>query len=182
MAGQGVKEIRLTQGQVAIVSDDWFEYLNQYKWFAHWTDASKTFYAWRNRHKSEGRPVTIIQMHRVILNAPKGVMVDHSDHNGLHNWIPNIRLAPHGGNRANSRLSKTRTSSGLKGVYWEPRRNLWIARIGINGKTKYLNGFENKMDASNAYNEAALLYFGEFAYLNPIKSLSLDENPDPDCG
>ena len=60
-----MKEITLTQGQIAIVDDEDFEFLNQFKWYAH--KSNKTFYAGRNiTMQSQSKRKTIF-MHREIM-------------------------------------------------------------------------------------------------------------------
>ncbi len=67
-----MKEIQLTQGKVALVDDEDFERLNQFKWCAHWN--GKHWYAIRTVY--EGKKKTI-RMHREILNAPICMQGDH---------------------------------------------------------------------------------------------------------
>ena len=49
---------------------------------------SKNSYA--VRYDDEGK---YIKMHRIIMNAPKGSIVDHIDHDGLNNIKQNLRFA-----------------------------------------------------------------------------------------
>jgi hypothetical protein len=49
-----MKEIQLTQGKVALVDDDDFDYLSQWKWYAHKPSTRDIYYAVRNRRKIEG--------------------------------------------------------------------------------------------------------------------------------
>jgi len=53
-----MKEIELTQGQVALVDDIDYEYLIQWKWCAHWF--RNGFRASRNSPKVNGKKKTIL--------------------------------------------------------------------------------------------------------------------------
>jgi hypothetical protein len=58
--------------------------------------------------------------------------------------------------------------SGYKRVIKEYGK--WRADIGIHGKQKFLGYYDKIEDAAQKYNEAALKYYGEFAYLNEVKN------------
>ena len=160
-----MKEIPLTQGQVALVPDEWFDELNKHKWHANWDSVAKTFYVIR----TERHPVRrTIPMHRVILNAPPGVHVDHCDGNGLNNCPPNIRLDLERRNNQNRGIQKNNTS-GFKGVFWRNDMMKWTAKIRVNYRLLHLGIFEDITDAAKAYNEAAIKYHKDFAVLNVIE-------------
>ena len=109
-------------------------------------------------------------MHRFILDAPKGLMVDHINGNGLDNRKCNLRLCTQSQNLANQK--KLRPSlSGYKGVYVRLRKNgtcRWKACIRWKGKMRFLGGYETADEAAIAYNVAAQLFFGPFACLNAV--------------
>lgn len=92
-----MKTIELTQGQVTLVDDEDYEWLNQWKWYAN--KAPYGFYAMRHSLKIEGRPRDDISMHRIIIMAQKGEQVDHKDGNRLNNCRSNLRLATVSQNR-----------------------------------------------------------------------------------
>ena len=133
-----MKEIQLTKGKVAKVSDHWFDYLNQWKW--HAVCSKKTWYAARN---SDSRPKrTKILMHRVIAGAPDGVEVDHWDCDGLNNTDDNLRLASQSQNNAN-RTKLATNSSGFKGVYFDKRIKKYVARILFSWKRHWLGHYRH---------------------------------------
>ena len=70
-------------------------------------------------------------MHRQILNAPKGMVVDHKDGNGLNNRKSNLRLCTPAQNVRNRRPALG-SSSKYKGVSRDKSRRKWLARIGCN--------------------------------------------------
>jgi len=107
----------------------------------------------------------IIRMHREIMQAPKGRVVDHGDHDGLNNCKSNLRIATPSENRRNSRKAKG-TSSKFKGVCWHKSNKKWNAGIQINGRRKHLGSFDNETEAAKTYDEAVKKYHGEFAVLN----------------
>lgn len=98
------KEIQLTQGKVALVDDDWFDYLSQWKWFC-----DKGIYAARSKRKDNGKQETIY-MHAVVANTPKGMNTDHIDMNGLNNQSYNLRVCTKSQNMGNINRTKTNTS------------------------------------------------------------------------
>lgn len=165
------KEIALTRGMFAIVDDSDYEWLMQWKWYA--IKPRKTWYAARKQTQGP-RVQNMIYMHRVILNAPSGKMVDHCDGNGLNNARSNIRLCSNAENHYNQ-FPVSGKSSKYKGVCWNKRRGKWNAVITANGIARHLGVFEQEADAAVAYNKAALELHGEFARLNRVSEMTAEE-------
>jgi hypothetical protein len=159
--GGNMKQIPLTQGKVALVDDEDFEELNQFKWCAN--KMGKTFYAERG-YRCSGKSKTEL-MHRQILNAPSGMEVDHINHNTLDNRRENIRICTLMQNRRN-RKRTIGGSSRFKGVSWNKEIKKWTAQIGMNEKIVYLGAFTNEEDAAHARDKKEKELFGEFACLN----------------
>lgn len=149
--------IPLTQGKVAIVDADDFDWLNQWKWCA-----SEQHNRWYAHQGCNGNA-----MHRVILNAPCGIDVDHIDNDGLNNRRNNLRLATKQQNACNAKIRKDNVT-GYKGVSFNKSRNKFQAKIVVNGKHIYLGLFDDKIYAAKIYNEAAVVFHGAFARLNKI--------------
>ncbi|MFA5445042.1 MAG: AP2 domain-containing protein [Bacteroidales bacterium] len=158
-----MKEIKLTQGKVALVDDEDFEELNQFKWYA--CKRKNTFYAARDIQYKGNRHC--ILMHRKIMKTPNGLEVDHKDGNGCNCQKENMRNCAHGQNQMNRGPQRTNTS-GYKGVSWSKAGGKWVTYIQVNGKSKNLGYHDFIEDAARAYNEAAIKFHGKFAYLNAI--------------
>ena len=156
---EGARLIPLTQDKYAIVDEEDYEWLCKCKWYAQ--RVGKDYYA-RNRRK-EG----LVSMHRVILNAPKGLVVDHINHNTLDNRRKNLRLCTWAQNNQNRRPSKRKNKlSKYKGVSFYKKSKLYRALIWCNKKQYFLGYFKDETDAAKAYDKKARELFGEFAYLN----------------
>ena len=158
-----MKEIQLTQGKVALVDDDDFEYLNQWKWQAN-QKQNKRFYAWRGK-KIDGK-YKMIYLHRFILKlTDKKIFVDHANMDTLDNRKINLRICNRSQNAVNTDKNKINLL-GFKGISFDKRSNKYYSSICINKKRIHLGTFIDPKDAARAYNQAAQKYHGEFAQLN----------------
>lgn len=147
-----MKEIPLSRGLVAIVDDEDFDWLNQWKWYAGNNGKARTMYAIRMA-AVEGKRRKF-RMHREIMNPPDGMEVDHINHNGLDNRRSNLRIVTSSQNSRNTRKPRTGRTSKYKGVTYEKDRVGHVARwrvgIRINGKHKWLGRFRTEVEAARA--------------------------------
>ena len=161
-----MKRIKLTKGEYALVDNEIFEWLNQWKWqcFARGSRKAAT------RTDYSGGKKKTIYMHRLMLgltDSKRSSYTDHANGNGLDNRRKNLRICNSSLNQANSE-GHFDNKSGYKGVYWYKELNKWTAQIGVNKRKIFLGRFDDKKDAAVAYNNAAQEYFGDFARLNTL--------------
>lgn len=156
-----MKQIQLKNGMFAIVDDDDFNWLSQWKWSAIKTKYG--YYADRESH--------YIRMHREVMSRWVGrpltddEEVDHINQNKLDNRKENLRLATSAENKRN-RGKQSNNTSGYKGVMWDKATGKWMARICIDKKRIYIGWYSDKIDAAKAYDEKAKEVHGQFAQLN----------------
>lgn len=170
-----MRSILLSKGHTALVDDDVYEDVSRFKWSLATCDGK--FYARRLIYVDGKRKH--LYLHRYIMNAPKGVKVDHKDRNGLNCCKDNMRLATDTQNSQNRSHEKSsrKFRSKYKGVTWyrstqsknpKYRDGCWMSRISYKGSQRSLGYFDCEEDAATMYNVAAQILFGEFALLNPI--------------
>lgn len=123
----------------------------------HAIPARDTFYA-------QAGDDTNVYLHRLITEAPAGLVVDHANRNGLDNRRQNLRVCTYSQNHAN-RPAPANNTSGYKGVF-RARSGRWTARVTVDRKARHLGTFDDPWTAAQAYNEAAVEAWGEFAHLN----------------
>jgi len=107
------------------------------------------------------------KLHRLVWiyhngDIPDGMQIDHIDGNSLNNLIENLRLATHGENQRNSKISSANTS-GVKGLHWVKSRGKWRAQIYVDSKCIYLGHFDTKEGAEAAITAARNNLHGDFA-------------------
>jgi hypothetical protein len=135
---------------------------NRAKWYAHSPPTTKKYYAMNGNRD--------LSIHRVVMNAPKGMDVDHINGDPLDNRKENLRICTRSQNSQNKQV-RTDSASGHKGVYerkggklkkrfqayiWHPEK-----------KARYRLGYyATAEEAATAYDRKALELFGEFALLN----------------
>ena len=190
------KEIRLwlnkdeISDKVTIVDDEDYDKVmsaigERAKWY-YWSNRGPTRerkgalheYA-TSRHKS---------MHRIIIDAPKGMDVDHINGNGLDNRKENLRICTRSQNMMNQKL-KSHSVSGYKGVQYEPTRkykytskktgittvkeykiklpySAYIGDPNRKGRHLFLGRYATGEEAARVRDKKALELHGEYAYLN----------------
>jgi hypothetical protein len=153
---ESVRYISLGDGKSVIVDAADFEWLHKHKWRT--TGGTKGYVHTRIREK-------IVYMHRLIMNPPAGMVVDHINGNVWDNRRRNLRVCTRAQNSMNSR-GRSGTSSRFKGVFWDSRSRKWAAVIGCRGKAVHLGSFDDEIEAARAYDRKARQLFGKYAYLN----------------
>lgn len=147
-----------------LVDDEDYPFLNEYRW------QIGTNGLVRRSEWFIGKRWKLL-IHRVILNAPPEFEVDHRDHNRLNNQKVNLRLASTTQNQQNKLKTSSPRLSRFKGVSRQEQRTSpkkWFASIRVEGRPIRLGYFLSQQEAAVAYNEAAVTFFGEFAYLNTV--------------
>ncbi len=137
-----------------LVDKENFELVDKYNWFVANEGYART-------HMYENNIRKIVQMHRLITNCPKGLLVDHINHNTLDNRNINLRICNDAENSHNVNMHKD-NKSGAKGIC-KVKNNKWQAHIGLNRKRKYLGTFGTMEKAIQARKEAEIKYYGEYA-------------------
>lgn len=157
-----MKEIKLPKGLCAQVSDEDYEWLNQFKWRVR--HHKYTSYAYTEMNEKT------VQMHRLImkLTDPK-IMIDHKDHNGLNNQRSNLRKATRSQNGVNQPLRNGREYKGVYDNGW----GAWSA-VCIKDQKRYTKTVKCKQYAALLYNEMATDHHGEFAVLNKLSQQDID--------
>ena len=153
-----MREIPLNKGKFALVDDQDYEWLMQWRW-----TVSAKGYATRTS-KSKGVTRKIL-MHRLINNTPDGMQTDHINHNPLDNRRSNLRTVSHVQNSYNKKAYPN-NKSGYKGVCWD--RGAWHVQIQVNKKKMHLGRFKDIRAAAMRYNGAAKQFHGEYARLNEV--------------
>lgn len=122
----------------------------------------KYYYAFNVKSK-------IVWVHRFIMNCSvgDGIQIDHKNGDPSDNRKCNLRVCLKGKYNAINRPKQKNNTTGYKGVF---RKNgSYAACIRVDQKLKHIGMFETPEEAALAYNQKALEYFGEFAYLNEIQ-------------
>lgn len=148
------RAIPLTKGHVAIVDDEDFE------WLSHWTWHLCNNYAARRDMATD----KFIYMHRQILGTPAHMKTDHVNGDKLDNRRSNLRACSSTQNNRN--VPAKGGKSHYKGVNWHTQNHVWRAEITVDRERLTLGCFEKEEDAARAYDRAAILHHGDFAYLN----------------
>lgn len=157
-----MKRIPLTQGKHAIVDNEHFLWLMQWKWFYSGGYAVRNVYSRENGKKK----LKTILMHRLINKTPAGIFTDHKDGKTLNNTKDNLRNCTYRQNHMNR--TKFSGTSQYKGVRRNKRKSgdTYTSAIGPNEKRVIIGTFKSEIKAAKAYDKEARKLYGRFAKLN----------------
>lgn len=153
----GIITLNGKRGGFAIVDADVFEIVNQHRWQVDYRG-----YIVRCAYIN-GRNVSF-SLHAEIVDG--NPYVDHKNGIKLDNTRRNLRPATMSQNIANSKKHRDAETSSFKGVYYRKDTRKWSAKIIVHRREIYLGCFTSETEAAQAYNQAALAHFGEFARTN----------------
>jgi hypothetical protein len=165
-------KIPLNNGMYAIVDRaDWdsgeFPELKERFWYAN-----RRSNVWHAACNLPGTPHRTLYMHKLLTRTGTKELIDHRDLDGLNNRRKNLRTCTKIQNHQHAPKRKNALHSKYKGVTYitnpGTRSKRWFARIKLNKKEICLGYFNTEKEAALAYNEAASMYFGDFAVLNVI--------------
>lgn len=151
------------QGLEILVDDDVYEWASKHKWY--WKKGNYAV-----RAKKENGKCRYYFLHKQILGIEKDPtrIGDHRNGNQLDCRRENLRITDRKGNSQNRRVLDGRRFKGVAFVPDVPSYHEWMARIRVDGKLICLGYFGSPEAAAQAYNEAAVAHFGEFARLNEV--------------
>jgi len=160
-----MKYIKLTQEKYAIVDDEDFDLVNQYKW--HVIKRGNIFYGEAYTPSIDGCRKHF-SIHILIMGKKEGCEIDHINGNGLDNRRINLRFVNKSQNRQNEHYRKSKKYNLPQGVFYNHKQtiNPYYAMIGFHGTQIRLGAFNKVTDAARAYDFAAKIYYGSNAKLN----------------
>lgn len=147
------KKVPVGKDAFAIVDDEDFELVTKYVWQAMNSGDHDHVYA-----------VARLRMHRLVIDAPPGLMVDHINGDTLDNRKSNLRLATNAQNQQNTRSRKG--SSRYKGVGYSKRKKKWRGGFVFEGKYHYCGEFKDEEDCARAVDKKRREVAGHFASKN----------------
>jgi hypothetical protein len=171
----GVTHIPLTKGYVAVVDECDDDLADLF-----WSALVKTNTVYGKRVINQ-KPFKGTYLHRMVLERvlgrplEKGEVVDHLDGDGLNNRRSNLRAVTPQQNTRNKRVNRS-SKSGLKGAAWNSYTGKWVATIRAENRRIFLGYYDTPEQAHQAYVDAAIRYFGEYAH-DGARPLTLADAP-----
>lgn len=143
--------LRNRKGEIlyyTLVDDEDFEALNQLTW--HGVKHRNTVYACTNIYDEKSKRFRYVRLHRYLMKAPKGKLIDHRNHNGLDNQKHNLRICDNSVNTLNVKDLRRSNKSGVSGVHWSETQRVWHAYFTLQKNRYHLGSFTHLEDAAMA--------------------------------
>lgn len=132
-----------------LVDIDKIEELKKYRWYLNPNKYAET--NWDGKR---------LLLHRLIVNCPNNLQVDHINRCRLDCRIANLRICSKQENNLNTSI-RIDSKSQIRGVYQVKAK--WVAYIGFNKKKIHIGTFETKEEAIIARKIKEKELFGNFA-------------------
>lgn len=154
-----MKKVPLTQGQYALVDDEDYERVCEFKWYAHYSRRTKTFYATRKTKRPNPKH---IYMHRFVMNTPESSLCDHLNHDTLDNRKSNLRNCQRSDNSMNRRGAQSNNLIGEKNICFDTKENKYIVAFEIRGIRVFRKRFNTLDEAILARNNTQKVIHKDF--------------------
>lgn len=141
------------KGLYALVDADDFNMVSNYKWSLR-AGYVAAYIPGSGKHMS---------LHRMIMNPPRDMVMDHINFDKLDNRKCNLRVCTRSNNSIHR---KPYGSKRFKGIHFDKTRKKWNVSLRCRNSFVWIGRFNDPMSAARAYDEKAKQLHGEFAYLN----------------
>lgn len=131
--------------------------LNEYTWYV----ASDGYVVADTGNRKDGTR-KILRLHRLVMGATAGQIVDHVNRDKLDCRKSNLRFANNSTNGMN-RSVQANSKSGIKGVSWSKQKNKWRITCSVMGRQHHLGYAKNIDEARLKYAQKIKKYHGEFS-------------------
>jgi hypothetical protein len=177
-----MREIPLSQGQVALVDDQDYLLLSEFRWYYRPEKGGKQGYAVRHK-KTDGKD-RLCYLHREILPAPEGNETIFLNHDRLDCRRANLRVVTQVEARRHHRV-RSDSQSGVKVVRYNPDNDSWSAYVCRGGRYRHVGTYPSRDEAVPAYEEALrrenpALHAAPARVERPSNPVA-DERGDPDA-
>lgn len=167
------RELALRNGGVTLVDADDYDWLNKFKWQMLTTPQGRHYV---QRSVKVAGKVHSQFLHRLIMDAPKGMVVDHVNNDGLDNRRSNLRVTTQSRNLMKQTPRKTSTSQ-YRGVSLYKYTGRWTAKARVDGREYPLGYFGTEEEAARAYDRLVYDLTHDLAFLNfPNEAISLENS------
>jgi hypothetical protein len=150
----------IVDGRTALVDDDAHHLLLRYTW--RYEARTRKYYVCSSTTKN-GKRVSLY-LHRMILGASVGEMVDHINGDTLDNRRCNLRLVTARQNNLNSAKKPSKYNNRFRGIQKKARG--FSSQIRVDGKILWLGTFATDVEAAYKYDLASLDHHGEYGRRN----------------
>lgn len=151
--------------EVLVDIDDYQKIKNRY-WHTHWREDLNNHYVASNRYIGvfNGKVKSqTIYLHNYIMKPPKGMVVDHINHNTIDNRKSNLRLVNMSDNAKNRKGRNINNTTGYRNVSYDKTNKTYVVQLQINGKNKVFGRFKDVHEAGRVAREMREKYYGEYA-------------------
>jgi len=151
-----VREISLTRGKIALVSDKDYRYLMQWSWCAVPQNRK-----WRAQRKVNTTLTRYMHQDVARRKGIKSGLVDHIDENPLNNTRGNLRDATKSQNLHN-RSHQTNSRTKLKGVWPCKQTGMFGAEITVKGVKYWIGRFLSREQAKRERDKVGRRLLGPY--------------------
>lgn len=143
--------VHLSGGYECLISKEDYGLVSKRLWhYAPRNGATSNLRKHERKYNQNGH----IKMHRLIMDAPAGMVVDHINGNKIDNRRDNLRIATHSQNSINT------PSRDMRNI--EYRNGSYCVRMRVNNERIYIGNYKYLGDAKIARDDASKKYHGQY--------------------